>query len=433
MRIKQTQMIAAAIFLSGAASLGRAQNKLRAHDVTIPGSSISGPGDAGVRAHTNTQIIQNFTGTPQVAGPPYTGYFYEDPASIACIYLYQLQPQVGGCNPNAASPNPGGGSRAIGIVDAYDNPNAYSDLQTFSAQFGVQAITPGSFSVVFAPAGTGAGTCSSAAASRPPVDPTGGWEIEESLDVQWAHAMAPGATLYLVEAQSNSNSDLFCAVTVAGNLVRAAGGGEVSMSWGEDEYPGEVLIDPLFTQPGVVYFSSTGDNPGVIYPSASPNVIAAGGTSLSRNPATGSFILENTWQSAGGGRSIYESRPSYQNNISNIVGNSRGTPDLSSDANPDTGVWVLDNFMPPTGCGTQCWYIVGGTSVASPTIAGIVNAANSFAASSQAELTRLYQDSQTGDFTDITVGSCGPYMGYFAVTGWDFCAGLGSPKFYTGK
>jgi subtilase family serine protease len=242
--------------------------------------------------------------------------------------------------------------------------------------------------------------------------------------------MAPSATLYLVEAQSNSFVNLFCAVTVASNLVAAAGGGEVSMSWGSGEFSFETLFDSVFTTPNVVYFASTGDGPGVSWPSASPNVVAVGGTSLSFDPSTGNFIGENTWQDTGGGASRYESRPSYQNgNIAHIVGLQRGTPDISSDANPATGVWVWDSLGAPPG---GYWYIVGGTSVSSPTWAGIVNTAGQFAGSSQAELTQLYSD-PTSNFNGIKVGNCGPYMSILASGSWDFCSGRGSPRNYTGK
>lgn len=218
-------------------------------------------------AQTYLQIFassDDLTAAPQVTGPPFRGLFYQTPASIACIYY--LQPQVEGCNPNVVSSNPSGGARAIAVVDAFDDPNAYADLQYFSAQFGLAAITPSTFQVVFAPHGDGApGSCTGAATRPPSAKPTG-WDIEESLDIEWAHAMAPSATLYLVEAQSNSFRDLNCAVTIASNLVSAAGGGEVSMSWGSGEFPAETTMDPLFTTPNVVYFASAGDGPGVSYP-----------------------------------------------------------------------------------------------------------------------------------------------------------------------
>jgi len=243
--------------------------------------------------------------------------------------------------------------------------------------------------------------------------------------------MAPSATLYLVEAQSPSLADLLCAVTVASNLVNAAGGGEVSMSWGGGEFLGETSIDPVFTTAKVVYFASAGDSPGAIYPSDSPNVVSVGGTSLSMDLTTGKFLDETTWQDAGGGLSAFESRPTYQNAgyLNNILGTQRGTPDIASDANPYAGVWVLDSLT----FGFPVWFIVGGTSLSSPTWAGIVNTAGGFSASTNVELTKLYGDGG-GDFSHIQSGTCGLYVAY-SVGGppWNFCVGLGSPQKYTGK
>jgi kumamolisin len=397
---------------------------------SLPPSSVSTAGDAGSLAHTYLQILDssaNFTATPQVTGPPFSGLFYQTPASIACVY--GLQPAVAGCNPNVVSSNPSGGSKAVAVVDAYDYTTAFADLQYFSTQFGLTPITASTFQVVFAPHGTLPPGACTGPATKPPSAKGTGWDVEESLDIEWAHAMAPGATVYLVEAQSNSLLDLFCAVTVAGNIANAAGGGEVSMSWGSGEFSAETLGDAVFTKPNVVYFASAGDSPGVSYPSSSPNVVSVGGTSLSYDPATGNFIGENTWQDTGGGASQFEPRPGYQDrNVATIVGSRRGTPDISSDANPYTGVWVRNSTL----LGVGAWLIVGGTSVSTPTWAGIVNAAGTFAASSQAELTQIYSDA-TADFNGIKVGNCGPYMSIFASGSWDFCSGRGSPRGYAGK
>jgi subtilase family serine protease len=387
---------------------------------------------AGVQAHTHLQMLAaKFTGTPSNIGPPFPGLFYETPASIACIYgLAPQQPPAAGCNPNSVDANPNGGGGAIAIVDAYDNPNAVDDLQTFNLQFGVTPINPASFMVVYAPHGGAApGSCDGAAVKPPPAAGTG-WDIEASLDVQWAHAMAPGAKLYLVEAQSNLSVDLYCAVSTAGKILTTPPfkGGEISMSWGGGEFPGETAVDHVFTTSGVVYFASTGDAPSTQYPSVSPNVVAVGGTTLSRDPVKGNFIFENTWQSTGGGISLFESRPTYQKGIAALVGDHRGVPDIAADANPFTGVWVFNSSL----FGVGEWFILGGTSVASPVWAGITNAAGSFSASSTAQLTMLYGD-PASDFNDITVGVCGPYMGYAAAAGWDVCSGLGSPNTYSGK
>jgi kumamolisin len=395
----------------------------------FPASSVASDGDRGMRAHTNLQILQlteNLEGEPQVYGPPLSGLLYQTPASLGCIY--KLQPAAAGCNPNLVYLNPQGGRRAVAVVDAYDNPNAFADLQAFSAQFGLAAINPTSFRVVFAPAGGEAvGSCSGPA-TRPPSAKGTGWELEEALDIEYAHAMAPLATLYLVEAQSNSLEDLNCAVSIASQLVKAAGGGQVSMSWGSSEFKEETDIDPLFTTPGVVYFASAGDGPGVSYPAASPNVVSVGGTTLSYDVPTGTFKRESTWQETGGGISVFEPRPAYQDGIAELVGSRRGTPDVSADANPYTGVWVLNSLT----LGTSAWYVVGGTSLSVPVWAGIVNSAGKFAASTAEELARIYT-APDKNFTDITAGVCGPYMGSSATKDWDECSGVGSPKKYAGK
>src|SRR5262249_8751808 len=282
-----------------------------------------------------------------------------------------------------------------------------------SAQFGLPAPTSANFQVVYA------------SGTQPIADV--GWGLEAALDIQWAHAMAPKATIYLVEAASNSFADLLSAVNVAGNLVAAAGGGEVSMSWGGSEFAFQRLYDGYFTKSGVVYVAAAGDSAGVIWPSTSPNVVSAGGTTNSRD-ANGDLQAQLAWSSTGGGPSKYESRPSYQSAISQIVGSKRGTPDVAAVADPNTGVWV---YNVPYCSG---WCIVGGTRVASPVWAGIINAAGRFAKSSQAELSTIYSNlGKVADFTDIAQGSCGPHQGYLAGKGWDFCTGGGSAFSTVGK
>ena len=418
----------------------------------IPASSLKQTPPAGVKfaANTNVEILVPAGITPNEA-PPFSGYGFETPASLACVY--DLVTTISGCNPNSTVNVPTGGSGTIAIVDAFDNPEAAADLAWFSDQFGLP-LKVSQFQVVWAnPPG------SSCYLGSVPVDFSGGWEVEESLDVQWAHAMAPGATIYLVEACSNYNTDLQMAVLVAANLVQcglteitttgvgtcpttSTGKGEISMSWGGGEFVGEngstscaTLDDSCFTAKNVVYFASSGDSPGVIWPGSSPNVVSSGGLSTRRNPTTFNFIQEAGWVDAGGGPSAIEARPSYQSGVSSIVGSARGTPDVSFNSDPNTGVYVYDTFPVdgfeyyPTG-----WLIVGGTSAAAPSLAGIVNRAGAFAASSNAELTTMYTNKAvTADFTDITSAFCGPYMGYTAVTGYDFCTGIGEVHTLAGK
>jgi kumamolisin len=381
--------------------------------IIVPESSIARPGDLGKRAHTFVRIFVPDGGLPMK--PDKTpGGFYETPASLACVY--KLVTAAKTCNPSTVTAVARGGVGAIALVDAYDDPNAASDLAAFSTEFGLPAP---SFQVVYAAPGS-----STTTTTPPPQDSTGSWEFEESVDIEMAHAMAPHAKIYLVEANSSGSGDLLPAVTLASNLVVAAGGGEVSMSWGFGDFAGESGYDGYFTATGVVYFSSAGDSAGISYPCTSPNVVCVGGTTISRNATTGNFEAQSAWPDTGGGPSPNEPIPSYQSGISSIVGTQRGTPDLAFVGDGRTPVWVYDTIPISGQAGT--WWLGSGTSVGAPGMAGIVNWAGHLYASTNAELTEVY--SQIGvatDFTDIVSGNCGNYAGYLAAKGWDFCTGVG--------
>ena len=366
--------------------------------VEVPQSSIPHAG----RMHTNYFIARSDVSNP--TGPP-SGT--EWPGSLACVYKLVKGPK--GC-PVATSTNvPTGGWGAIAIVDAGDYPTAASDLQVFSNYFGIPAAD---FEVVYANG------------KKPPV--YSDWEVEESLDIEWAHAMAPNAKLFLVESKQVNTDPTWTAVKVAAQLVAQNGGGVVSMSWGDPEVANETHWDKFFKTPGVVYFAASGDSGiGVsIYPAASPNVVAVGGTVFNRNQA-GDFIGEQYASDGGGGDiSPYEPIPSYQTVIQNIVGNNRGYPDVASD------FCCAPIYLSAPWWGG--WGAVGGTSWASPTFAGIVNAAAHKKKSSKAELTWIYneytnQTKYSHDFYDITTGDSR------CTTGWDLCAGVGSPRTYKGK
>ncbi|HET6170037.1 MAG TPA: S53 family peptidase, partial [Terracidiphilus sp.] len=395
--------------------------------------SIQRPEDIGLYARTHFLIYvpagkvdaEGFAGSEvSSSGTPITGYYAETPASLACLY-HQVA-ATAGCNPAtlANSQHAAGGSKAIAIVDAYHYPTAMADLAAYSTQFGLPAPTASTFTV------TNAGT-------TPGADPNcavyGGWSCwssEAALDIEMAHAMAPSAHIYLVEALSNGFADLFAAETKAIALVKAAGGGEVSNSWGGSEFSTETSYDSHFVGTNVVVFASTGDHQGTEYPSVSPNVVAVGGTTISRSPSTLNVENEIAWEDGGGGVSPYEPRPAYQNGISTIVGAHRGVPDVAAVANPRTGVWVYDSY----DTGAPYWNIFGGTSVASPLWAAMANRAAHFSSSSAAELALIYASASTpADFRDIKYGSCGYYQGWFAVSGWDPCTGSGAPIGTVGK
>lgn len=388
--------------------------------VVVPESSVPRPEDAGSRAHTNYRVLEpnvqpeqppRAEGVTPAIGAPFPGYYFETPASLACIY--GLVALTAGCDPNKVKTVSTKGSKVVAIVDAYHNSSILADLQKFSAQFGLPAPN---LQVVFA------------GGKQPQVD--FGWAGEEALDVQMVHALVPHAKIILVEAASNSYVDLMVAEDKASALVAAAGGGQISNSWSGSEFKGQISLDIHFSKPGVVYFASTGDSPGVGWPATSAKVIAVGGTSTSRSPITGQFIGESSWSEGGGGVSLFVPRPSYQNGIKTIVGAWRAVPDISADANPDTPVW----FVCGTGCGNTAgsWLLAGGTSVASPLVAAMVNAAGGFAVNSPAELTKIYAGNGTAKFNDVKRGICGPYAGFQATSAWDYCAGVGSPHGLSG-
>src|SRR3954453_10142224 len=201
--------------------------------------------------HTDDDASPNSTSGP-------TGY---TPAQVSHAYGFD---QIKFAN-NATL----GAGTTIAIVDAYDDPNILNDLQQFDRAFGLP--DPPTFTKMNQ---TG-GTTSFPAANS-------GWITEIALDVEWAHAMAPGANILLVEANSNSNADLYAAVDTA---RKASGVVVVSMSWGGPERSSETSSDFRFTTPsghnGVTFVASSGDTGApASYPSSSVNVVLVGGTSL---------------------------------------------------------------------------------------------------------------------------------------------------------
>jgi subtilase family serine protease len=485
-RSMELMAVATVVLLFGFATTLSAQQGT----LVIPASSQPQPVPAGddFAAQTNIEIFIP-AGFKASQEPPYIYYPYETPASLGCVYDLTTTPGTGssyaGCSPNnTALVDPTGGSKTIAIVDAYDDPSAYGDLAWFSLQFGLP-LGPGQIQIIWADTAK-----SSCYPYGVPTDSSGEWELEEATDVEWAHAMAPSATIYLVEACSNSGKDLQEAVLVANNVVSCgqtgigAGGalsttvcgtthkgGEVSMSWGGGEWLGErgtvcntstlLINDGCFTTPNVVYVAAVGDGPGVQWPGTSPAVVSAGGLTDRRDPSTPSYYLfgtspytsspygETAWMFTGGGQSAVEVQPSYQkaavagSSVASVCGTTwRCVPDLSFDADPNSGVWVYDTFPFYYGEYVYQWWIVGGTSVSAPSLAGIINNANTrdtkFAASTSAELTTIYGALKTpatyaADFTDIIYAYCGPYMGFTAGTGWDFCSGVGAVNGYAGK
>jgi len=363
------------------------------------------------------QIGHRANGTPLLTSTTPTGL---PPAAVQSVY-----------NLSGLSPSSGAGAgQIIAIVDAFHDPNALSDLNTFNSTYGYAQLS----------------TCTSLSQSGPCFEQVfaqgrqprvnAGWVLEESLDIEWAHAEAPAAKIVLVEAATNSNSNLFGAVVSANNL----GANVVSMSWGGGESSGEASTDSDFTHAGTFYTASSGDSGhGVIYPSASPNVIAVGGTTLNGCGGTACrFTSETAWSGSGGGASGVEALPGYQSSytgpvfgassISALSGGKRGVPDVSFEANPNTGVSVFDSTA---DSGQSGWFTIGGTSVGAPNWAGILAAAAAAGSTALQGLSHIYSGGFSTNLRDVasgTNGTCGTDC--TAGTGYDLVTGLGSPVNY---
>ena len=339
------------VALPSAAAQARIESLFNGHRIIYPQSSIPQPG----RHHTNYFFVDS--DKPAVA--PSAGD--ETPGSLACVY--QLVSGPTGCPISTSKTIPTGGWGAIAIVDAGDYPTAAADLQAFSTQYGIPAADL---------------TVTWPGKKKPPV--YSDWLVEEALDIEWAHAMAPQAKIFLVESVQVNTDPTWAAVKLAAKLVKAAGGGVVSMSWGDPEVSTELSWDKYFVKKGVVFFAASGDSGiGVsIYPGSSPNVVSVGGTYFNRD-RNGNFLNEVYYTGGGGGDlSPYEPTPSYQSGVTGVVGTHRGYPDVAAD-------FCCAAIYLQGG-----WYSVGGTSWASPTFAGIVNAAGNKQKSSAAELTWMY-------------------------------------------
>jgi len=301
-----------------------------------------------------------------------------------------------------------GAQRTVAIVDAYDDPNAESDLGVYRSQFGLAACTTanGCFRKVNEQGVQG---------NYPSGDV--GWSEEISLDLDMASAICPNCHILLVEGTTNSFADLAASENTAVSL----GASVVSNSYGGSESSSTIsLYGPDYNHAGVTIPASTGDSgysPTAQFPADLSSVAAIGGTSLtSTSPRT-----ESAWSGAGSGCSAFVAQPSWQSGISNIrsVCSNRAYADVAAVADPNTGVAVYDTY------GASGWLVFGGTSVASPLVASVFALAGNPASTGPS-----YPYAHTGSLNDVTSGSngsCGTDL-CNATTGWDGPTGLGSPN-----
>lgn len=351
-----------------------------------------------------------------------------------------------------------GVGQTIIIIDSFGSPTIAQDLKTFDTGYGLP--DPPSFTVL-APLGT------------VPFDPTNrdqvNWAFETSLDVEWAHAMAPGANIVLLtspvsETEGVQGMPEFLALEKY--ALKHKLGKIISQSGGATE---NTLFDPAGQQvfadfedfykqaveQNVTVLASAGDSgssnidvngntypfPTVIFPSSSPFVTSVGGTSLYAD-ASGRYQYEIVWDdhyigATGGGVSQQFSEPSYQYSLSDSVqttlNNFRGVPDVASNTDPNTAIFAYISFLGSPNAG---YYFIGGTSEGAPQWAGIIADANQLAGHPLGFLNpMLYAIGARSElFHDITFGGnafngFNGVPGFIAAPGWDLVTGWGTPNF----
>jgi subtilase family serine protease len=353
-----------------------------------------------------------------------------------------------------------GSGRTIVIVDAYGSPTIAADLQQFDSAMG---LPDPNFSQI-TPAG-----------DPPAYDPANdnqvGWGVETTLDVEWAHATAPGANIVLAVAKSNEDTDILNTTkyVIDNNL-----GDVISQSFGE----AEACMDPtllsqqhaVFAQAvrkGITLLASSGDSgasqpactgDGALFaastPASDPNVTGVGGTTLYADTTTGAYDHETTWTEpygcnppaigpddvncSGGGFSAIYARPDYQSAMQK--NSARGVPDVSYNAGSSGGVLIHAGFLNELygyHADDPVFFIIGGTSAGSPQWAGLVADADQLGTHRMGNINpALYSVAQgrtqyAAALHDITVGTNDVAEiggGYAAKTGWDAVTGLGSPN-----
>ncbi len=297
-----------------------------------------------------------------------------------------------------------GGRGTIALIGAYDDASIENDLNAFNLQFGLPSCTTSN-------------GCFEKYKMSSTISSNSGWAMETSLDVEWAHAIAPNAKILLVEATTQSGSNLLKAVDYAAGRSDVVA---ISMSWGGGEFPEETSLDSHFvSKSGAVFFASSGDNgAGASWPAASVNVVGVGGTSVALD-LKGNVLKQTAWAGSGGGVSAYEKEPEFQ--IAYSIPKSSGMraiPDVSYDADPASGFSIISKGK---------WYKVGGTSAGAPQWAAIADLGKG------AGNKNFYSDKASINysefFTDITSGSNGDCTYYCdARKHYDYITGLGTPK-----
>jgi hypothetical protein len=395
------------------------------------GAPSSAASSSGYSAALNLVQASGFA-----QAPGQSGY---SPTQLQQAYGFSQLTGLSGNNYNNA-----GFGETIAIVDPFNDPVIGHDVQQFDEHFNIGGAAND-------PTSTGFLKVVNQYGGNPQTVPgpgQSGGDVEESIDVEWAHAMAPGANILLVEAANFDAADLNTAIQYAAGQPKVC---VVSLSFSTSflESPSEYVDDSVFTTPvghqGVAFVAASGDYGAQFYhpvPQASPNVLDVGGTTLppdqSGNPDRSQEVgwsygsdAYNSSYASGGEISQYEAQPAYQQGIVTQSTLYRTSPDVAYDADPSTGMSIYDSLSSPPGKPVA---VFGGTSIAAPQWAALIAIADQFrAAAHEASLDgptqllpALYQIERADPhaFQDITQG----HNGYSAGPGYDLVTGLGTPN-----
>jgi len=356
-------------------------------------------------------VVTDTKGSPLAGSSPFSSSY----GPVQFHTAYNLPCTPGGSTQSVCAAPANFGGQTIALITAYNASHIASDLSTYSNYFGLPQCTTanGCFTIVNENGGT----------SLPPNNSS--WALETSLDVETAHMICQTCKILLVEANDSYYSDLGTAVNTAVRL----GATEISNSYGGSEWSGETSYDSYYSHQGVAITASSGDSGyGAEYPASSHNVTAVGGTTLRLN-TNNTYANENAWGDTGSGCSAYESANAWEKSLSNWgvtkCGTTRAVSDVAADADPNTGAAVYDSTSYD---GMTGWFQVGGTSLASPIIAGVYALAGGVSANTIGSSVP-YLNVSSLVFHDVTQGNngvCGTIM-CTAGTGYDGPTGLGSP------
>lgn len=392
-------------------------HRLHSHAAALPIGSRAIPIGSRAIPIVSRAIPINFTSSPQTSaacGVPVLG-------STVCGAIRRLDvipalslplALISGYQPADLDelydvPASGGAGQTIGIVVAYSDPNADADLATYRSAFGLSPcrLSTGCLRIV---AGNGSSTL-----------PAGdqNWAQELSIDLDMASAICPNCKLLVSEASSNDIE----ALTQAMQTAIGDGATVVSNSYTTPETSAVAADNPKWNHPGIPIVAGAGDSGyGVGWPASSTYVTAVGGTSPL--PILGGMaILESAWSGTGAGCSAYIPKPSWQHDTQCKM---RTVNDVSAIANPVPGVAVYDTYF--ASASNDGWNVFGGTSVATPIVAGLYALAGN--GKSLAGASSIYAG--TSHLNDIVLGVDSLCLNYLCTSGigYDGPSGMGTPN-----